>query len=107
MGPKQPTPSASIFGCARKKSMHLPSVSLGVVVGKRACAFRSSGPVPTAHTNLVPPASIAPYKDISEPIMPRLADLKTRKARKSGLFHALCRRQRAGERGKERAEWQH
>src|SRR4051794_35452385 len=51
--------------------MHLPSVSLGVVVGKRVCAFRSSGPVPTAHTNLVPPASIAPYKHISGPIMTR------------------------------------
>src|SRR5882724_7163494 len=62
--------------------MHLPSVSFGVVVGKRACAFRSSGPVPTAHTNLVPPASIAPYKDISDPIMPRLAGVTTRKARK-------------------------
>lgn len=33
---------------------------LGVVVSKRT-SCRSSGPVPTAQTNLVPPASIAPY----------------------------------------------
>src|SRR5882724_8886771 len=76
--------------------MHLPSVSFGVVVGKRACAFRSSGPVPTAHTNLVPPASIAPYKDISDPIMPRLASVTTRKARKILLISGALGLPRAG-----------
>jgi hypothetical protein len=35
-------------------------VSSGVVVGISADITTSAGPVPTAHTNFVPPASIAP-----------------------------------------------
>ena len=34
----------------------------GVVVAKRISARMSSGPVPTVQTNLVPPASIPPYR---------------------------------------------
>src|SRR5438067_11066091 len=60
-GPNDPIPTASSRSPAsrRKNSATLFSVSLGEEVGKLA-TVRSPGPVPTAHMNLVPPASIQP-----------------------------------------------
>src|SRR5437773_770523 len=40
-------------------------VSSGVVVGNVTSARTSSGPVPTAHTHLVPPASMPPYGKVT------------------------------------------
>jgi hypothetical protein len=45
-----------------KKAIALSSVSSGVVVGNRISPWISSGPVPTAQTNLVPPPSIPPKR---------------------------------------------
>ncbi len=61
-GPKEATPSASIAGWLRKNSMTRPSVSVGKVVSILVSETRSSGPVPTAHSHFVPPASIDPRK---------------------------------------------
>ena len=47
-------------GCSRKKATASASVSSGVRVGKRVRARTSSGPVPRAQTNFVPPASMPP-----------------------------------------------
>src|SRR5436305_1631605 len=47
--------------CCWKKAMIRASVSPDVVVGKLIWACRSAGPVPTAQTILVPPASMPPY----------------------------------------------
>src|SRR3989304_593051 len=46
--------------CLRKKALAWPIGSSGLVVGIRSSAIRSSGPLPTAHRNFVPPASIPP-----------------------------------------------
>src|SRR3972149_2712543 len=46
--------------CLRKKAIAWPRVSGGLVVGIRSSAIRSSGPLPTAHRNFVPPASMPP-----------------------------------------------
>src|SRR3990172_181700 len=46
--------------CLRKKAIAWPIVSGGLVVGIRSSAIRSSGPLPTAHRNFVPPASMPP-----------------------------------------------
>lgn len=48
---------------ARKKSITWPRVSSGVVVGNSAISA-SSGPLPAAHTNFDPPASIPPRRGI-------------------------------------------
>ena len=48
--------------CPLKKSITRPIVSEGVVVGICFISRKSWGPEPTAQTNLVPPASIPPYK---------------------------------------------
>ncbi len=50
----------SSASCLRKKAIAWPSVSGGLVVGIRSSAIRSSGPLPTAHRNFVPPASMPP-----------------------------------------------
>jgi hypothetical protein len=63
-GPNDPMPipaSGPRRVCAsRKKAMAWPMVSAGLVVGSRASARTSSGPVPTTQTNLVPPPSTPP-----------------------------------------------
>jgi hypothetical protein len=43
-----------------KKAAARPIVSSGVVVGNAVSARRSSGPVPIAHFQVVPPVSIPP-----------------------------------------------
>src|SRR4051794_40581172 len=53
--------SGSACCCSWKKAMIWGRFSSGVVVGKRVSARRSSGPVPTAQTIFVPPASMPPY----------------------------------------------
>src|SRR6266700_6878614 len=60
-GPKEPMPTACNCPpeCSFRKVTAEPIVASGDVVGSCVTA-RSSGPVPTAQTNLVPPASIAP-----------------------------------------------
>ncbi len=49
----------------RKNAPASGMASDGLLVGKRTSARISSGPLPTAHTNLVPPASIPPQSSIS------------------------------------------
>ena len=49
----------------RKNATASGIASDGLLVGKRTSARISSGPLPTAHTNLVPPASIPPQSSIS------------------------------------------
>src|SRR5262245_8996779 len=53
--------------CSRKNRSTSPSVLVGDVVGKRTSARMSSGPVPTTHTNLVPPASMPPKSTLASP----------------------------------------
>src|SRR5680860_596698 len=55
-------PIASSGPCSVKNSTARPSVSFGVVVGTVIALARSPGPVPTAHTNFVPPPSMLPYR---------------------------------------------
>jgi hypothetical protein len=56
--------AATISGCCLKKAIACAIVSAGVVVGKLVRTRRSPGPVPTAQTNLVPPASMPPKRVI-------------------------------------------
>ena len=67
-GPKQPTPMALMRPCWRdacsRKSMTSCRVSFGDVVSMRTWARMSSGPVPRAQLNLVPPASIAAMSSV-------------------------------------------
>src|SRR5262249_33687308 len=58
-GPKHPMPTASTPPASRKNETTRPIVSVGVVVGN-VDTDRSGGPVPTAHTHFVPPASTPP-----------------------------------------------
>src|ERR1700691_5460961 len=63
MGPNEPMPMASRGWRALKKATTRPIVSCGVPVGNSA-ESRSPGWVPTAQTNLVPPASMPPKRAI-------------------------------------------
>jgi hypothetical protein len=69
MGPKQPNPNAlmgSNLRCARlKNSTQAANVDAGLDVGSTTLSSTLSGEVPTAHTNLVPPPSMAPYSTVS------------------------------------------
>ena len=59
-GPNEPIPTAS-SGPSRSKNATAPAiVSAGLVVGTVEAAWTSSGPVPTAHSHLEPPASMPP-----------------------------------------------
>src|SRR5690349_20015257 len=62
-GPKEPMPKASKGRRGSKKAATRWIVSAGVVVGISAQS-RSSGPVPEAQTNLVPPASMPANRGI-------------------------------------------
>src|SRR3954462_14948518 len=60
-GPKEPMPTASSGPAAARKATVAVIVSAGVVVGIVVVSSTSSGPLPTAHTHLVPPASTAAH----------------------------------------------
>src|SRR5581483_3299659 len=62
-GPNEPIPIACNFPSlrSRKKFRALAIVASGEVVGNCVMS-RLAGSLPTAHTNLVPPASMAPNK---------------------------------------------
>jgi hypothetical protein len=59
-GPNEPIPIASTGPSRSKKATASPIVSAGVVVAMVESARRPSGPVPTAHSHLEPPASMPP-----------------------------------------------
>jgi hypothetical protein len=59
-GPKEPIPTARTGPSRSKRAIVRPIVSNGVVVGIVSVAASSPGPVPTAHSYFVPPASIPP-----------------------------------------------
>src|SRR5829696_2273631 len=60
-GPKHPMPTASSGPAASRAATVAAIVSAGVVVGIVVLGPRSSGPVPTATTHFVPPASMPAY----------------------------------------------
>jgi hypothetical protein len=70
MGPKEPMPIALTDCRVLKNSTVRLMVSSGVVVGTSPIS-RSSGRVPKAQTNLVPPASIPPTHGMSFSVRPR------------------------------------
>jgi hypothetical protein len=59
-GPKEPIPTARTGPSRSKRAIVRPIVSNGVVVGIVSVAASSPGPVPTANSHFVPPASIPP-----------------------------------------------
>ena len=71
MGPKQPKPNAAIgpnfCSAVLKNSTHAASVDGALAVGSTTLSSTSCDDVPTAHTNLVPPPSMAPYNKASTP----------------------------------------
>src|SRR5262245_5291017 len=59
-GPNDAMPSAATGPCCAKNATAAAMVSAGAPVGTRVSARMSSGPVPTAQTSFVPPASTPP-----------------------------------------------
>src|SRR2546430_2326250 len=87
-GPNDPIPTACNFplDCSRKKSIALAVVARGDVVGN-SVSFRSSGPVPTAQTNFVPPASMAPNTvDLTVRLSARFLDFSLMHDAMNGWF---------------------